>query len=238
LRRAFSPRTKAVILNTPNNPTGHVFTRDELSLIAELCQRFNAFALADEIYEYIIHSDRPHMSIASLPGMLERTVTISGLSKTFSVTGWRLGYCIAPEAVSNGIRKAHDFLTVGAPHPLQMAGVAALHLPAEYYAKLKSDYKRRRDLFLPYLRATGLTVYEPEGAYYVMTDISPLGWDDDAAFVRAMIEQVGVSAVPGSSFYSPKDLGRTMVRFMFAKKDETLHAAGDRLRNLPDMTRQ
>jgi aminotransferase len=236
LRRAFSPRTKAIILNTPNNPTGHVYTREELSLVAELCQRYDAFALADEIYEYIIHSDRPHVSIASLPGMLERTVTISGLSKTFSVTGWRLGYCIAPEAVSNGIRKAHDFLTVGAPHPLQMAGVAALNLPPEYYAKLKADYTGRRDLFLPYLRATGLTVYEPEGAYYVMTNISPLGWDDDTAFVRAMIEQVGVSAVPGSSFYSPKDLGRTMVRFMFAKKDETLRAAGERLRRLPDMT--
>jgi aminotransferase len=236
LRQAFSPRTKAVILNTPNNPTGHVYTREELSLIAELCQRYDAFALADEIYEYIIHSDRPHVSIASLPGMLERTVTISGLSKTFSVTGWRLGYCVAPEAVSNGIRKAHDFLTVGAPHPLQMAGVAALNLPPEYYAKLKADYRRRRDLFLPYLRATGLTVYEPEGAYYVMTDISPLGWDEGTAFVRAMIEQVGVSAVPGSSFYSPKSLGGTMVRFMFAKKDETLHAAGERLRRVPDMT--
>jgi aspartate/methionine/tyrosine aminotransferase len=235
LRRAFSDRTKAVILNTPNNPTGHVFTREELSLVAELCQKYDAFALADEIYEYIIHSDQPHVSIASLPGMLDRTVTISGLSKTFSVTGWRLGYCIAPEAVSNGIRKAHDFLTVGAPHPLQMAGVAALNLPAEYYAKLKADYTRRRDVFLPYLRAAGLTVYEPEGAYYVMTDVSPLGWADDAGFVKAMIAQVGVSAVPGSSFYSPKDLGRTMVRFMFAKKDETLHAAGERLRRLPEM---
>ncbi|HKB03253.1 MAG TPA: aminotransferase class I/II-fold pyridoxal phosphate-dependent enzyme [Gemmataceae bacterium] len=238
LRRAFSSRTKAVILNTPNNPTGHVYTREELSLIADLCQRYDTFALADEIYEYIIHSERPHVSIASLPGMLERTVTISGLSKTFSVTGWRLGYCIAPEAVSNGIRKAHDFLTVGAPHPLQMAGVAALNLPMTYYADLKAGYTRRRDLFLPYLRATGLTVYEPEGAYYVMTDISPLGWDDDANFVRAMIEQVGVSAVPGSSFYAPKDLGRTMVRFMFAKKDETLDAAGERLRRLPGMVRR
>src|SRR5947209_5478786 len=148
LRRAFSPRTKAVILNTPNNPTGHVYTREELSLIAELCQKHDAFALADEIYEYIIHVDRPHVSIGSLPGMLERTVTISGLSKTFSVTGWRLGYCIAPAAVSDGIRKAHDFLTVGAPHPLQMAGVAALNLPESYYAKLKADYTRRRDLFL------------------------------------------------------------------------------------------
>jgi aspartate/methionine/tyrosine aminotransferase len=237
LRRAFSSRTKAIILNTPNNPTGHVFTRDELSLVAQLCQRFNAFALADEIYEYIIHNDQPHVSIASLPGMLERTVTISGLSKTFSVTGWRLGYCIAPSEISNGIRKAHDFLTVGAPHPLQMAGVAALNLPDEYYAKLKRDYTRRRDLFLPYLLEAGLTVYDPEGAYYVMTDISPLGWDNDTTFVKAMIEQIGVSAVPGSSFYSPKELGHTMVRFMFAKRDETLHAAGERMRGLKAMRR-
>jgi aspartate/methionine/tyrosine aminotransferase len=235
LRRAFNSRTRAIILNTPNNPTGHVFTRAELSLVAELCHKYDAYALADEIYEYIIHTDQPHISIAALPGMLERTVTISGLSKTFSVTGWRLGYCIAPTEVSNGIRKAHDFLTVGAPHPLQMAGVAALNLPASYYAKLKTDYTRRRDAFLPYLRGAGLTVYEPEGAYYVMTDIAPLGWDDDAAFVRTMIEQVGVSAVPGSSFYSPKELGRTMVRFMFAKKDETLHAAGERLRKVKEM---
>lgn len=237
LKRAFSDRTKAIILNTPNNPTGHVYTRDELTLIAELCQKHDAIALADEIYEYIIHTDSPHISIATVPGMAERTVTISGLSKTFSVTGWRLGYCIAPPEISNGIRKAHDFLTVGAPHPLQMAGVAALNLPDAYYEKLKRDYTRRRDLFIPMLKSTGLTVYEPEGAYYVMTDIAPLGWDDDTAFVKRMIEAVGVSAVPGSSFFSPKELGKTMVRFMFAKKDETLKAAGERLQGLRTMTR-
>ena len=235
LRRAFSDKTRAIILNTPNNPTGHVYTREELTLIAGLCQKHDAIALADEIYEYIIHTDAPHVSIATLPGMAERTVTISGLSKTFSVTGWRLGYCIAPPEISNGIRKAHDFLTVGAPHPLQMAGVAALNLPDSYYEKLKSDYTRRRDLFIPMLRSTGLTVYEPEGAYYVMTDIAPLGWNDDTAFVKRMIETVGVSAVPGSSFFSPKELGKTMVRFMFAKKDDTLKAAGERLRGLADM---
>lgn len=235
LRRAFSDKTRAIILNTPNNPTGHVYTREELTLIAGLCQKHDAIALADEIYEYIIHTDAPHVSIATLPGMAGRTVTISGLSKTFSVTGWRLGYCIAPPEISNGIRKAHDFLTVGAPHPLQMAGVAALNLPDSYYEKLKSDYTRRRDLFIPMLRSTGLTVYEPEGAYYVMTDIAPLGWNDDTAFVKRMIETVGVSAVPGSSFFSPKELGKTMVRFMFAKKDDTLKAAGERLRGLADM---
>lgn len=232
LKRAFSDRTKAIILNTPNNPTGHIFTREELTLISELCQKYNAYALSDEIYEYIRLVDKPHISIGSLPGMADRTVTISGLSKTFSVTGWRLGYCIAPAAVSDGIRKAHDFLTVGAPHPLQMAGVAAMGLPESYFAKLSTDYRRRRDLFLPMLRETGLTVYDPEGAYYVMTDIAPLGYKDDTEFVKQMIRDVGVSAVPGSSFYSPKSLGRTMVRFMFAKKDETLLKAGERLRGL------
>lgn len=235
LRKAFSHRTKAIILNTPNNPTGHVFTREELTLVADLCQQHDALALADEIYEHILYDGRQHISIATLPGMAERTVTIGGLSKTYSVTGWRLGYCIAPEDASNGIRKAHDFLTVGAPHPLQMAGVTALKFPQSYYDKLQTDYARRRALFLPYLRESGLTVYEPEGAYYVMTDIAPLGWNDDTAFVKAMIQQIGVSAVPGSSFYSPKELGRTMVRFMFAKKDETLHAAGERLRKLRDL---
>lgn len=235
LRRAFSNRTKAIIVNTPNNPTGHIFTRDELTLIAELCQKFGAYALTDEIYEYIRFTDAPHISLATLPGMAERTVTISGLSKTFSITGWRLGYCIAPAQITNGIRKAHDFLTVGAPHPLQMAGAKALELPASYYDHLSIDYKKRRDLFLPYLRDAGLTVYEPEGAYYVMTDIAGLGWQDDTEFVRTMIRSIGVSAVPGSSFHSPKELGKTMVRFMFAKRDETLHEAGRRLQGLREM---
>lgn len=236
LRKAFSNRTKAIIVNTPNNPTGHIFTRDELSLIAELCQKYNAIALTDEIYEYIRYTDAPHISLATLPGMAERTVTISGLSKTFSVTGWRLGYCIAPRELTNGIRKAHDFLTVGAPHPLQMAGAAALGLPDNYYDHLRTDYQRRRDLFLPYLRSTGLTVYEPEGAYYVMTDISDLGWKDDTEFVKTMIRSVGVSAVPGSSFHNPKSLGKQLVRFMFAKRDETLHEAGKRLQQLRNLT--
>jgi len=232
LRRAFTPRTKAIIVNTPNNPTGRVFTRDELSLVAELCREHDVYALADEIYEYIRYVDRPHISIATLPGMAERTVTISGLSKTFSVTGWRLGYCIAPAAISDGIRKAHDFLTVGAPHPLQIAGAAALALPASYYEKLAEGYRRRREILLPYLREAGFEFQPPEGAYYVMTDIGPLGGTDDTEFVRAMVRDVGVSAVPGSSFYSPRERGRTKVRFMFAKRDETLHEAGGRLRKL------
>ncbi len=232
LRAAFSPKTKAVIVNTPNNPTGKVFTRDELSVIAGLCREFDAYALSDEIYEYIQYTGRPHVSIASLPGMAERTVTISGLSKTFSATGWRLGYCVAPAAVTAGIRKAHDFLTVGAPHPLQVAGAAAMALPQAYFDGLREHYRRRRDLFLPYLRDAGFAFHEPDGAYYVMTDFSGLADLDDVAFVRRMIETVGVAGVPGSSFYSPKDLGRAKVRFMFAKRDETLHEAGRRLLQL------
>jgi aminotransferase len=232
LRRAFGPKTRAVIVNTPNNPTGRVFTREELSIIAGLCQEHDAIAIADEIYEYIRYTDAPHISIATLPGMAERSVTISGLSKTFSITGWRLGYCIAPPEITAGIRKAHDFLTVGAPHPLQMAGAAALALPAEYYEKLRSDYQRRRDILLSYLREAGFVFHAPEGAYYVMTDVSALGGTDDHAFVRRMIEEVGVSAVPGSSFHAPPEEGRTKVRFMFAKRDETLHEAGRRLLRL------
>jgi aspartate/methionine/tyrosine aminotransferase len=229
LRRAFTPRTKAIIVNTPNNPTGHVFGADELSFIAGLCQEHDVYALSDEIYEYIVYTDAPHISIATLPGMAERTVTISGLSKTFSITGWRLGYCIAPAAVANGIRKAHDFLTVGAPHPLQVAGAAALRLPGSYYEKLREGYRKRKDVFLPYLRQAGFNFHEPEGAYYVMTDVSGFGWEDDTEFVRRLIQEIGVSAVPGSSFHAPREKGRTKVRFMFAKREETLHEAGQRL---------
>ncbi|MFO0812706.1 MAG: aminotransferase class I/II-fold pyridoxal phosphate-dependent enzyme [Gemmatales bacterium] len=232
LKAAFSYKTKAIIINTPNNPTGKVFTREELQLIADLCIKHNAFAFSDEIYEYIQYTDRPHISIASLPGMAERTVTISGLSKTYSVTGWRLGYCVSPSSVTTAIRKVHDFLTVGAPHPLQVAGAVALNMSDAYYTKIRNDYLRRRELFLPYLRDAGFTFDTPEGAYYVMTDISKLGGTNDVEFVRQMIETVGVAGVPGSSFYSPKQLGQTKVRFMFAKKDETLHAAGERLLKL------
>jgi len=232
LRAAFGPRTKAVILNTPNNPTGKVFTRAELTQIAELCQEFNAVAISDEIYEYIQFTDRPHVSIASLPGMADRTVTISGLSKTFTVTGWRLGYTVAPAAITAGIRKAHDFLTVGAPHPLQVAGAAAMALPPSYFDGLRDHYRTRRDLFLPYLREAGFVARPPDGAYYVMADFSALSGLDDVAFVRHMIETVGVAGVPGSSFFRPKDVGRTQVRFMFAKREETLRDAGERLLRL------
>lgn len=234
LRKAFTPRTKAIILNTPNNPTGKVFRRDELEMIASLCQEHDVLVFSDEIYEHIQYTGEPHISIASIPGMADRTVTISGLSKTFSVTGWRLGYCIASPGITNGIRKAHDFLTVGAPHPLQIAGAVALEWGPAYFEKLSEDYRLRRDLFLPYLADAGFVFSEPEGAYYVMTDIAHMTDLDDTAFVRWMIENVGVSAVPGSSFYSPRETGRTKVRFMFAKREETLRQAGERLRQLRD----
>lgn len=237
LADSFGPKTRAIIINTPNNPTGRVFSRGELQFIADLCIRHNVLAITDEIYEHIILNDQPHVSLATLPGMAERTVTISGLSKTFSVTGWRLGYCIAPEEITTGIRRVHDFLTVGAPHPLQMAGAAALALPAPYYQKLHDDYCRRASIFLPYLHEAGFIFSEPQGAYYVMCDISPFLANDDTSFVQRLTSEFGVAAVPGGSFYSPKSLGRTKIRFMFAKKDATLHAAGERLLKLKTLWR-
>lgn len=232
LRRAFGPKTKAIIINTPNNPTGRVFTREELTLIAELCQEHDVYALTDEIYEHIIYNDQPHISIATLPGMAERTVTISGLSKTYSVTGWRLGYCIAPREVTNGIRKVHDFLTVGAPHPLQVAGAIAMAFPDSYYQKMLAEYRERREVLLDYLEQAGFVFSAPEGAYYVMTDIAGLGWNHDLEFTNWLVKDIGVAVVPGSSFYAPPEDGRTKVRFMFAKKTETLHQAGERLLKL------
>lgn len=234
LASSFSSKTKAVILNTPNNPTGKVFTREELQFIADLCQRHDVLVFSDEIYEHIRYGSEPHLSIASLPGMADRTVTINGLSKTFSVTGWRLGYCIASPLMTSGIRKAHDFLTVGAPHPLQIAGAVALEWGPEYFEQLGQHYRERRDLFVPYLQEAGFECSAPDGAYYVMTDISQLTDLDDTAFVRWMIEHVGVSAVPGSSFYMPREQGRRKVRFMFAKKNDTLVEAGRRLLRVRD----
>ena len=233
LRAAFSPKTKAIIVNTPHNPTGKVFTRAELELIADLCIKHNVWVITDEIYEHILYDGREHISIASLPGMAERTVTISGLSKTFSITGWRLGYAIAPESLTVGIRRVHDFLTVGAPHPLQMAAVEALKLPQSYYTELTEKYTQRRDLFCPALKAAGFEVEPPQGAYYIMTNCRPFGWTDDIAFVKDhLIPTIGVAAVPGSSFYDPKSIGQGQVRFMFAKKTETLTEAANRLLKL------
>ncbi len=232
LAAAFGPATKAIILNTPNNPTGKVFSREELEFIRELCIRWNAFAITDEIYEHILYDGARHISLATLDGMRERTITINGMSKTYSVTGWRVGWCIAPPEVTGAIRKVHDFLTVGAAAPLQQAGAVALHLPDSYYEKLAADYRVRRDRTLAMLEAAGFRCFKPRGAYYIMTDISGFGFSDDIAFTRHMIEHVGVAPVPGSSFYSNPANGSQQVRFCFCKTDATLSAAEERLRKL------
>ncbi|MGD0268625.1 MAG: aminotransferase class I/II-fold pyridoxal phosphate-dependent enzyme [Candidatus Sulfotelmatobacter sp.] len=232
LRAAFDRHTKAIILNTPNNPTGKVFTRAELELIRDLCVEFDVLAITDEIYEHILFDGTEHISMASLDGMRERTVTINGMSKTYSVTGWRVGWAVAPEKITNAIRKVHDFLTVGAPAPLQEAGAAALSLPAVYYAKLAEGYRARRDHLILALEGAGFKCFRPRGAYYVMTDISTFGFDDDVSFTKYLVKDVGVAAVPGSSFYrDPRD-GARQVRFAFCKKLETLDAAAEKLEKL------
>jgi len=229
LRAAFHKQTKAIIVNTPNNPTGKVFTRSELELIRDLCVEFDVLALTDEIYEHILYDGTKHISMASLDGMQDRTVTINGMSKTYSVTGWRVGWTIAPPKITNAIRKVHDFLTVGAPAPLQEAGVAALSLPASYYQQLAEGYRKRRDRLVPALEAAGFRCFKPRGAYYVMTDISGFGFANDLEFSKHLVSKVGVAAVPGSSFYrDPRD-GAQQVRFAFCKRDETLDEAIRRL---------
>lgn len=230
LRAAFSPRTKGIIVNTPHNPTGKVFTREELLEIGALCEEFDALVYTDEIYEHISYDGAEHVYPMSLPGLRERTVMISGLSKTFSVTGWRIGYAIAPAPISAAIRKVHDFLTVGAPAPLQEGAVAALELGDAYYDKLRSEYQRRRDLFLPLLRAAGFVPSVPRGAYYVMAEYPDVGIRDDVDFTRFLIEKIGVAVVPASSFYrSGEAEAKRRVRFCYPKRDETLLAAGERL---------
>jgi aspartate/methionine/tyrosine aminotransferase len=232
LRAAFHHQTKAIILNTPNNPTGKVFTRGELELIRDLCVEFNVLAITDEIYEHILYDGTQHISMASLEGMSGRTVTINGLSKSYSVTGWRVGWAVGPPEITNAIRKVHDFLTVGAPAPLQEAGAAALGLPLAYYENLANGYKARRDRLMPALTEAGFRCFRPRGAYYVMTDISAFGFDDDVAFTKYLVKEVGVAAVPGSSFYNDPRDGAKQVRFAFCKKDATLDEAGKRLRKL------
>jgi aspartate/methionine/tyrosine aminotransferase len=232
LRRAFDKHTKAIILNTPNNPTGKVFSRAELELIRDLCVEFDVLAITDEIYEHILYDGAEHISMASLEGMRERNVTINGMSKTYSVTGWRVGWAVAPSKITNAIRKVHDFLTVGAPAPLQEAGARALSLPAEYYARLAEGYRVRRDHLIPALTAAGFRCFRPRGAYYVMTDISGFGFDDDVSFSRYLVKEIGVATVPGSSFYrDPRD-GAHQIRFAFCKKPETLDEAARRLTKL------
>lgn len=229
LRRAFGPRTRALILNTPNNPTGKVFSRAELEEIAALCIDHDCLAITDEIYEHIVFDGHEHVLIATLPGMRERTITINGLSKTYSVTGWRIGYAIAPPALTAGIRKVHDFLTVGAAAPLQEAGITALSLPDSYYRGLADLYRDKRDRFVPVLERAGFLCFAPSGAYYVMADISALTKLDATAFALELVRDPGVAVVPGPSFFSKPQDGRSLVRFCFCKRDETLDEAARRL---------
>jgi aspartate/methionine/tyrosine aminotransferase len=231
LRAAFGPRTRGIVVNSPHNPTGKVFSRSELELIADLCLEFDALAFTDDIYEHIVF-DGEHIPLATLPGMAARTVSIHSMSKSYSVTGWRIGWAIAPADLSVGIRRVHDFLTVGAAAPLQAAAVVALNFPDAYYDDLVAGYRERRDALLPSLRAAGFRVHEPAGAYYVMTDIRELTDEDDVAFAMRLIDDPGVAAVPGSSFFSRPELGRTKLRFAFPKRLETLAAAAERLSRL------
>jgi len=232
LAAAFTGRTRALILNTPNNPTGKVFSREELETIARIVGNSNAYVLTDEIYQYLFYEGRHHVSMAALSGMRERTITINSMSKTYSVTGWRVGWAVAPPEITQAVRKMHDFLTVGAAAPLQQAGITALRLPDEYYQKLQADYLKRRDRLLAALEEAGFKCFKPYGAYYIMTDISGFGFRDDVEFTRHLIQNVGVAAVPGSSFYSRTELGSRQVRFTFCKKDATLDEAARRLMKL------
>lgn len=236
LRSVFNEKTRAIIICNPNNPTGKVFTWDEMEFVAQLCQEFDALCFTDEIYEHILYpregAEIRHISMAQIPGMRERTVIVNSMSKTYSVTGWRVGYCIAPAEITSGIRKVHDFLTVGAAAPLQAAGAYALSLPPEYYDKLQADYRARRDRVLPALEQAGFRTFIPDGAYYVMTDISAFGFANDVEFTKSLIRDIGVACVPGSSFYSVPERGAQQVRFCFCKKDETLNLAAERLEKL------
>ena len=241
LAAAFGPRTKAIILNTPNNPTGKVFTRSELEFIRDLCVRYNAYCVTDEIYEHILYDGAEHISMARIEGMRDRTVVINGMSKTYSVTGWRVGWALAPQEPTAAIRKVHDFLTVGAAAPLQQAGAIALKSPQSYYEKLAADYTVRRERLLKILSSAGFTVFKPRGAYYIMTDIAGFP-DPDAArfpadtrdvrFAKYLVEEIGVAVVPGSSFYNKPNDGASQVRFTFCKKESTLAAAEQKLAKL------
>jgi len=236
LRRAFGSRTRAIVFNSPNNPTGKVFSRQELEIIAALCQEHDVVAITDEIYEHIVYDGRRHIPIATLPGMWDRTVTISGASKSYSVTGWRVGYTISPPDIAVGIRRAHDFVTVGAPAPLQEAAVTALGLADAYYVALRESYQARRDLLLGELDRAGFVTFEPHGAYYILTEcahfLERFGLPDDTALAMYLVKEVGVATVPGSSFYAHPELGRTKIRFCFPKTDDVLLDAGRRLQQL------
>jgi len=232
LAAAFGPATKAIILNTPNNPTGKVFTRAELETIRDLCIRWNAYAITDEIYEHMLYDGAEHISMASIDGMRDRTITINALSKTYSVTGWRVGWAIASPEVTSAIRKVHDFLTVGAAAPLQQAGAVALQFPKEYYDTLAREYYDRRARLLKILADAGFRCFLPRGAYYIMTDISDFGFPDDVAFAKYLVQEIGVAAVPGSSFYNDPADGKNHLRFTFCKTEKTFQAAAERLAKL------
>ncbi|MBZ5536183.1 MAG: aminotransferase class I/II-fold pyridoxal phosphate-dependent enzyme [Acidobacteriia bacterium] len=229
LEGAFNERTKAIVINTPNNPTGKVFTREELEFIASLCLRWNTLAITDEIYEHILFDGARHVAMATLDGMRERTVLINGMSKTYSVTGWRVGYAVAPPEITNAIRKMHDFVSVGAPAPLQEAGAMAMQFPPSYYEQLAVAYLHRRDRVLDLLSRAGFRCFKPFGAYYIMTDISEFGFRSDVEFAEFLVREVGVAAVPGSSFYKDPVNGRHYLRFAFCKTEATLAEAEARL---------
>ncbi|MEO7192778.1 MAG: aminotransferase class I/II-fold pyridoxal phosphate-dependent enzyme [Vicinamibacterales bacterium] len=232
LRAAFSNRTRAIVINTPNNPTGKVFTREELRLIARLCVEWDVIAVTDEIYEHIIYADGGHVPMATIDGMADRTVTINSISKTFSVTGWRVGWAVAPPDITSAIRKVHDFLTVGAAAPLQAAAAAALGTGDEYVVELGRSYRRKRDRLMGILERAGFACYQPQGAYYIMTSIASFGFPDDVTFARHLVTKIGVAAVPGSSFFRNAPAGNQYLRFCFCKKEETFVAAEERLGSL------
>jgi aminotransferase len=231
MRAVLTPRTRAIVLNSPHNPTGKVFSRAELEQLAAFCQEHDLLAFTDDIYEHIVY-EGTHIPLATIPGMADRTISINSMSKTFSVTGWRVGWVIAPPDLTIGIRRVHDFLTVGAAAPLQEAGIVALAMPDGFYRELAAEYRERRDALLPSLEAAGFRLRSPAGAYYVMTEIDDLTDEGDVAFARRLIEEVGVAGVPGSSFYSRPELGRNQIRFAFPKRLETLEAAARRLARL------
>ncbi len=229
LKQAFNRKTKAVIINTPHNPTGKVLSRQELGLVRDLCQDYDSYAITDEIYEHILYDGHEHVSIGSLPGMEDRTITISGFSKTYSVTGWRVGYVVASKPLTSAIRKVHDFLTVCAPTPLQEACTAALQLPGSYYEHLRENYRKGREMLVDSLKSAGFGVVQPEGAYYVWTTTKNTGFKDDRDLAMHMITKIGVGGVPGSSFFHNPSHGRLRFRFSFSKKPETIRRAIKRL---------
>lgn len=242
LRSAFNKRTRLILVNTPHNPTGRVFNRDELEVISQLCQEFGVIAITDEIYEHILYGGNTHLSLGSLDGMQDRTVTISGLGKSYALTGWRVGWALADPQLSKRIRKVHDYLTICAPSPFQAAGIVALGLPDSYYEDLRARYSHCKEILLNALQVAGFSFHQPEGAYYVMADFSALAWErgrfslpdgtEDRAFAKFMAHRIGVAVVPGSSFYNGAAQGNTRVRFNFAKLEPTLHEAARRLEKL------